>query len=130
MAGIYGPGRGLHQRVAAGTPKLADGGHNRISRIHVDDLGAAIRVALERGEPGSVLCVADDAPVPQLEVVRWLCERLGVPLPPSVPASDVPVTLRGDRAVRNERLKALGWSPRYPGYREGFAAALDEERAG
>jgi nucleoside-diphosphate-sugar epimerase len=130
VAGIYGPGRGLHQRLLAGTHALPDGGHNRISRIHVDDLGAAIQVALERGGAGSVLCVADDAPVPQREVVAWLCERLGVPLPPSVPAGEVAATLRGDRAVSNARLKALGWTPRYPTYREGFSAALEEERAG
>lgn len=126
-AGIYGPGRGLHQRLLAGTYRLPGGGTRRISRVHVEDLATAITTALTRAAPGSVLCVADDAPVPQVEAVQWLCARLGLPLPPSIPQEEAPPTLRGDRAVQNARLRALGWVPRYPTYREGFAAVLEEE---
>ncbi len=32
-----------------------------------------------------------------------------------------------NRRVRNDRLRALGWAPRYPTYREGLAAVLAEE---
>jgi nucleoside-diphosphate-sugar epimerase len=130
IAGIYGPFRGLHLRLERGEHRLPEGGVRRISRIHVEDLVSAISTALGRAAPGSLLCVADDAPVPQREVVQWLCERLGLPLPPSVPLEQVSPTLRGDRAVQNARLKALGWRPRYPSYREGFAAVLEEEAAG
>jgi hypothetical protein len=130
VAGIYGPGRGLHQRLLAGTYRLPGGGTRRISRVHVDDLARAVLVALARAEAGTALCVADLAPVPQVEAVGWLCARLGVPLPPSIPLEEAPPTLRGDRAVASDALQSLGWQPRYPSYREGFAAVLEEEARG
>jgi len=129
-AGIYGPGRGSHSRLLAGTLRLPEGGGGRISRVHVDDLVEAIRVALARGEPGGVYCVADDRAATQGETVAWLCSRLGLPLPPTVPLVSLHETLRGDRAVKNARLKALGWIPRYPEFSTGFAAVLEAEGVG
>lgn len=127
VAGIYGPGRSTHTRLVAGTLRLPEGGGGRISRVHVDDLVEAIRVGLQRGEPGALYCVADDRPAPQVETVTWLCGRLGLPLPPFVPLESLHESLRGDRAVSNERLKALGWRPRYPDYVAGFSALLEAE---
>jgi nucleoside-diphosphate-sugar epimerase len=130
VAGIYGPGRGLHQRLLAGVHRLPLGeGHRRISRIHVDDLGGAIDRGLTVAPAGAVLCAADDEPAPQQLVVQWLCDTLRLPLPPEVPLASLRPTLQGDRAVRNGRLRALGWVPRYPTFREGFSAALEEESA-
>jgi nucleoside-diphosphate-sugar epimerase len=126
IAGIYGPGRGLHERLLAGTLRLPESGGGRISRVHVNDLVQAIQVALERGEPGACYCVADDRPSTQLETAIWLCEQLRLPLPPMVPLASLHETLRGDRAVQNARLKALGWQPRYPDYKAGFSALLAE----
>jgi ribosomal protein S18 acetylase RimI-like enzyme len=127
VAGIYGPGRSTHTRLLAGTLRLPESGGGRISRVHVDDLVEAIRVALQRGEPGALYCVADDRPATQAQTVAWLCQRLGVPPPPSVPLESLHESLRGDRAVSNERLKALGWQPRYPDYMAGFSALLEGE---
>jgi nucleoside-diphosphate-sugar epimerase len=127
IAGIYGPGRGLHSRLLAGSLRLPEGGGGRISRVHVDDLVEAIRVALERGTPGGLYCVADDRAASYGETVPWLCQRLGLPLPPTVPLASLHETLRGDRFVKNNRLKALGWFPRYPDFPTGFAAVLEAE---
>jgi nucleoside-diphosphate-sugar epimerase len=128
VAGIYGPGRGAHSRLLAGSLRLPEGGGGRISRIHVDDLVSAIQCVLGAGAPGAVYCAADDRPASQGETVAWLCERLGVPRPPTVPLGELHASLRGDRAVQNGRLKALGWGPRYPDYRSGFEAVLVAER--
>lgn len=124
IAGIYGPGRGLHERLRTGAFRMPGDGAGRSSRVHVEDLCAAIEVALRSAPPGEVLNVADDDPAPLREVVAWLCERLALPMPPSIPLEQAPVTLRGDRAIVNARLKALGWQPRFPTYREGFSALL------
>jgi len=122
---IYGPGRGLHLRLLRGEHRLTGDGHNVISRIHVDDLARLALAALERATPGAVFNVADDTPVPQLEVVTWLCQRLGLPLPESAPAREVPDTLRHDRAVDGGRIqRALGITLAYPDYRRGFEACL------
>lgn len=128
--GIYGPGRGLHVRVASGRYRLPADGSRVVSRIHVDDLAALAFAALERGVRGRVLVVGDDAPVPQREVVAWLAERLGVPMPASVPLDEVDESLRADRAVdASEAKRALGVSLRYPTYREGFEACFAQTGA-
>ncbi|HEX8821293.1 MAG TPA: SDR family oxidoreductase [Archangium sp.] len=128
IAGIYGPGRGTIERLRSGAVRLPEGGGGRISRIHVDDLVEAIRVVLERGEPGGTYCVADDRPATQTETVGWLCARLGLPVPPTVPLASLHESLRGDRAISNARLKTLGWRPRYPDFVAGFSALLETVR--
>lgn len=124
-AGIYGPGRGLHLRLARGDYRLPGDGAGTVSRIHVEDLAAATLAALVRGPRGAALVAADATPVPQIEAVRFLCERLGLPLPPSVPLAQAPESLRGDRAIDSARLRAaLDLTLRFPGYREGFTDCL------
>ncbi|GHG91125.1 GNAT family N-acetyltransferase [Comamonas sp. JC664] len=127
IAGIYGPGRSVHTRLLSGALRLPEGGGGRISRIHVDDLVDAIRVVLARGDAGAVFCVADDRPAPTEEPVAWLCERLGIPMPPRVPLDSLNETVRGDRAISNARLRALGWAPRYPDFIAGYTALLEAE---
>ncbi len=125
-AAIYGPGRGLHVRLAKGEHKVAGGGRNVVSRIHVEDLARLSLAALERAEKGATFVVADDAPVPQAEVIGWLCERTGVAPPKEVPREALPPTLQHDRAVDGRRIqRVLGVGLRYPTYREGFGACLD-----
>jgi nucleoside-diphosphate-sugar epimerase len=128
-AGIYGPGRGLHRRLASGTFRIPAGGMNVVSRIHVTDLARfALALLGERNLRGHTFVVADDAPVPQIEVIRWLCDRLGVAVPPEAPIDEVAPTLRHDRAVDNARIKrALSMSLEFPTYREGFEACLAAE---
>lgn len=127
-AGIYGPWRGLHRRVAAGTFRLTEGGGGVVSRIHVEDLATLCLAALDRGVPGATYPVADDAPVPQVEAARWLVARLGVAMPGSVSASEAPETLRHDRSVDGrEAQAALGVTLRFPSWREGFEHCLAVE---
>ncbi|NTX07977.1 MULTISPECIES: GNAT family N-acetyltransferase [unclassified Myxococcus] len=126
IAGIYGPGRGAHSRLLSGNLRLPERG-GRISRVHVDDLGAAILAGLEQGTPGALYCVADDRAAPLEETVTWLAHRLAMSVPPRVPLETLHESLRGDRAISNARLKELGWLPRYPDFTVGFAAVLKEE---
>ena len=66
--------------------------------------------------------MGDRTPAPHVEVVRWICEAYGVPMPPFVPLESVHVTLRGDRRVDpSGALAALGVELRYPTYRVGMA---------
>lgn len=127
-AGIYGPGRGLHLRVARGVATLTEDGSGVVSRVHVEDLASLCLCALERGAPGALYVAADEAPVPQREALAWLCERLGAPPPRSVPRDAAAPSLRHDRSVDSARARReLGWRLRYPSYREGFAQCLEAE---
>jgi nucleoside-diphosphate-sugar epimerase len=127
---IYGPGRGLHLRLARGEVRLAPDAGNAISRVHVEDLAAALCAVLASSVRGATYVIGDDAPAPHAEVVRWLCEAMYLPLPPLASASEVDETLRHDRRVSPARIRAeLKLTPAYPTYREGFAQCLraDEE---
>ncbi|HEU4411892.1 MAG TPA: NAD(P)H-binding protein [Polyangiaceae bacterium] len=123
--GLYDATTGLHRRLLAGGFRLTGDGSGVLSRIHLDDLAALTLAALDPAQRGETFVVGDLAPAPQLEVVSWLCQRLGLPLPPSAPPDQVHPSLRGGRAVDPRRaLARLGVTLRYPTYREGFAAAL------
>jgi hypothetical protein len=70
--------------------------------------------------------VADDALVPQADVIAWLCEKLGAALPPEIPREQLPVTLQNDRRIDARNIEqVLGISLRFPTYREGFTNCLE-----
>jgi nucleoside-diphosphate-sugar epimerase len=133
-AAIYGPGRGVHARLRAGTYRVLGAGDGWVSRIHVDDLVAAI-VAAGRAAPlpHAVVNAADDAPTTSRQHGDEVAALLGLPPPPSIePAAASPearAMLGANRRIDNRRLKAL-LAPaglRYPTWREGTLAALAEE---
>ncbi len=132
LAAVYGPGRGVRNRLRKADYKLLDEGAHWISRIHVDDLVGLIFAAEERGPQNSLYNVCDDKPTTQLEHVTWIAKRLGVPVPASI-ASFAPGMKRQvhrGRRLRNDKLKAdLGYVFKYPTYVEG-EIALEAEEAG
>jgi nucleoside-diphosphate-sugar epimerase len=129
-AAIYGPGRGAHASIRDGTWRLGGDGSNLVSRIHVDDLA---RLAVEglRSTVSGAYPVADDEPCSSLELTRLVCERLDLPLPPSVEPSQLDETRRANRSVDGRAIRRLlGVELRYPSYRVGVPACLDEEARG
>jgi nucleoside-diphosphate-sugar epimerase len=125
LTGIYGPGREwlLTQvrrgyRVAVEPPLYGN-------RIHADDAAGLMAFLLQAADRGETLqdvyIGVDDAPAPLAEVVAWLREYLGV----TDWAEDASVRRTGSKRCSNARAKALGWTPKYPSYREGYAAILE-----
>jgi len=101
------------------------------SFVHLDDAAAATVLALERGEPG-IYNVVDDEPAPVREWLPALAEAIGAKPPRRVPvwlartmAGDAGVALMTEvRGASNTKAKRdLGWTLRYPSWRQGFAAA-------
>jgi len=94
------------------------------NRIHADDAAGLMACLLEADRRGVALddiyIGVDDAPAPLAEVVGWLREYLGV----TEWAEDASVRRTGSKQCSNARAKALGWTPKYPSYREGYAAIL------
>ena len=122
--GIYGPGRGVAARLREGTFRVIGDGTAHTSRIHVDDLVAAIvAVGLAAAPPSSIYNVADRDPCPTGEYADTAASMLGLPPPPRVPADSVPrevaSMLLADRRIDASRLtRELGWTPRYPSWRD------------
>ncbi|HSN25842.1 MAG TPA: NAD-dependent epimerase/dehydratase family protein [Kofleriaceae bacterium] len=124
-AGIYGPGRGLVERMRAGTYRIVGDGRAHVSRIHVDDLVETIVRAGESTASGA-FNVADDDPAPIGEVADAVAAMLGRPPPPRVPADKVDPEVAGmltaDRRIANARIKReLGVVLRYPSWRDALA---------
>jgi len=124
-AGIHGPGRGLVERLRAGTYRIVGDGRAHVSRIHVDDLVETIvRAGLSTAT--GAFNVADDDPAPIGEVADAVAAQLGLPPPPRVAASTVDPEVAGmltaDRRIANGRIKAeLGVVLRYPSWRAVLA---------
>jgi nucleoside-diphosphate-sugar epimerase len=126
-AGIYGPDRSLVDRLRAGSYRIVGDGRACVSRVHVDDLVAAIVAAGTSAIAGPVN-IADDDPAPIGEVADALAAAIGVPAPPRVPVAQVDPELAGmlaaDRRIANARMKReLGVALRHPSWRGLLAAA-------
>lgn len=121
FSGIYGPGRNRLIRLAA-DPALWPHTNPWTNRIHRDDGAAFIAFlvdALARGEtPARSYLVTDNSPAPQHEVLQWLAQQQGVPLP-AVAAPEA-----SGKRLRNSRLRASGFPLQYPDYRAGYRALL------
>jgi nucleoside-diphosphate-sugar epimerase len=122
VAGIHGPGRGLVDRLRAGTYRIIGDGSAHVSRVHVDDLVEAI-IAAGRSPMSGPVNIADDDPAPIGEVADELAARLGVAKPPRVdPATvdgEVTGMLLANRRIANRRMKQeLGVVLRYPSWRD------------
>jgi nucleoside-diphosphate-sugar epimerase len=117
--GIYGRDRGLHVRILRGEHRIPGDGSLMSSRIHVEDL-ATFALHAERA-PGETFVVGDLEPARMIDLVRFVCETHGLPLPPSVPIEQVHETLRANRAIDSTRARQLlDVQLRYPTYREGM----------
>ncbi len=133
LAGIYGPGRSALDAVRQGRARRIDKPGQVFSRVHVADIVQVLRASMARPDPGAIYNVADDDPAPPEAVIAHACRLLGVAPPPLVPFAEAELTpmarsfYEDNKRVANRRIKAaLGVRLRYPGYRDGLAALLNE----
>jgi nucleoside-diphosphate-sugar epimerase len=120
FAGLYGPGRAvLLRKFFLGEAVIEGDGGRFVNQVHRDDAAAAL-VHLIEVEARGVFNVCDDEPMTQREVYVWLAERFGTSLPPSGPID--PNRKRGwsSKRVNNAKLRATGWAPRYPSFRDAI----------
>jgi len=136
LAGIYGPGRSVFDRLRAGEARRIVAPGQVFGRIHVDDLAAGVATSIARPRAGGIYNLCDDEPCPNSDVVAYAAGLIGIAPPPQVALADAklpPAAMRfhaESKRVSNARAKAeLGWRPAYPTYREGLAVILAAERA-
>jgi nucleoside-diphosphate-sugar epimerase len=117
-------------------PIVGDGG-GIFSFIHLEDAAAATVRALEHEGP-AIYNIADDEPAPVREWLPVLAQVLGAKPPRRFPtglarllAGEAPVVLITEaRGASNAKAKReLGWTLRYPSWRQAFAAVYASRAA-
>jgi nucleoside-diphosphate-sugar epimerase len=132
LPGIYGPGRSALDRVRAANAHRIDLPGQVFSRVHVGDIAAGVLAGLDA--PAGAYNLADDLPCSQNAVIEEACRLLGL-VPPNLQtleeANLSPMAgafYAENRRIANGKAKrVLGWSPRYPTYREGLRACLQAD---
>jgi nucleoside-diphosphate-sugar epimerase len=132
LAGIYGPGRNAHVKVADGTARRIVKPDQVFNRIHTADIAQVLMASIDHPGQNAIYNVADDEPGPPHDVIAYAAELLGREPPPEVPFDEAEMTpmarsfYADNKRVRNTRLKTdLGVRLRYPTYREGLRALLE-----
>jgi 2-alkyl-3-oxoalkanoate reductase len=115
-------------------PIIGDGG-GVWSHIHLEDAAAATVLALDHDGP-AIYNIVDDEPAPCRVWLPELAKVVGAKPPLRFPrlmarllAGEVPVVFATEsRGASNAKAKrVLGWTPRYPSWRQGFAAAYSQQ---
>lgn len=151
-SGIYGPQRTTLLRRLVRSDLTPAEHATWTNRIHRDDLVRALAFCVERPELSGTLLVSDQEPARLGDMQEWVqaeLTRCGVqadaparggvppvadaaapthadaaPRPPASPRAEA----RKSRRILASRLTALGFSWRYPTYREGYAGLLPKDR--
>jgi len=134
---FYGPGTNydpqgvIPRAIRKGRMALVGEGAGNYSFISIDDAARATVLALARGKPG-IYNIVDDAPARLADWLPHAAQLLDAPpLPPSMDESvarqklgDMMVYIMNEqRGASNAKARReLGWAPRTPSWREGFAA--------
>jgi nucleoside-diphosphate-sugar epimerase len=129
LAGIYGPGRSVFDKLASGTASRINKNGQVFSRIHVEDIANVLEASIARPRAGAIYNVADDEPAAPGDIVAHAAEMIGVEPPPEVDFEDADLSpmartfYEGSRRIANDLIKSeLGVKLRYPTFREGLAA--------
>jgi nucleoside-diphosphate-sugar epimerase len=132
---LYGPGTS-YDRKGPQTEEfrkrrmpIVGKGTGTFSFVQVEDAASATVAAVERGEPGAYN-VVDDEPAPMSEWMPAFAAAVGAKKPHHVSTwlarlvagsgvAEIATELRGASNAKAKR--ELGWQPRYPSWRQGFA---------
>jgi nucleoside-diphosphate-sugar epimerase len=135
--GFYGAANdGLIEPVRKRQFPIVGNGGGVSSFIHLDDAAAATALALEH-DGSAIYNIVDDEPAPVREWLPVLANALGAKPPRHVPgwlarlvAGEGAVMMGTEsRGASNAKAKReLGWTLRYPSWRQGFPAAYGQPK--
>ena len=135
--GFYGPGTSLDtdgehlEAIRRRKFPVVGDGAGVWSFIHIEDAAEATAIAVERGRRG-IYNIVDDEPAPVAEWLPAAAQLVGAKPPRHVPrfvgrllaGEAATVMMTEVRGASNAKAKReLGWQPRHPSWRDGFAEA-------
>jgi nucleoside-diphosphate-sugar epimerase len=131
--GFYGGPDALVMAVRKRRLPVIGGGGGVMSFIHLDDAAAATVLALDHDGP-AIYNIVDDEPARASEWTPALAVALGAKPPRHLPfwlariaAGEGLAMMTEARGASNDKAKKeLGWTLRYPSWRQGFTAAYSQ----
>ena len=128
LAGIYGPGRSLVDRLMKDEDVyIVDKPAHLFNRIHVDDIVGAIEMAISSKSEAKIFNLSDDLPAKQLDVAKFAASLLKKKCPQTVSLESDLVSemarsfYKEEKKVSNTRLKdELGYKLVFPSFKEGL----------
>jgi nucleoside-diphosphate-sugar epimerase len=137
-ASFYGPEAWSTRSLISGIKRrlapVVGRGNQYWHYIYVKDMASACVRAAENPTPGEVFFVADDWPFHARDFLNYIALQLKAPRPFKMSVT-LARLLSGESALlaaqsvryRTDKIKRmLGWTPRYPTYREGMAEILQK----
>lgn len=141
---LYGPGTAFGrdgssiEQIAARKMPVVGDGSGTFSFTHTRDAAGAVVAALAHPGVTGALNIVDDEPALLRDWLPGVAAMIGAPVPQKVPTVLARLAagawgvaymteLRGADNSRAKRV--LGWTPRYPTWRDGFAAELSTQPA-
>ncbi|MDQ6982741.1 MAG: SDR family oxidoreductase [Mariprofundus sp.] len=135
LAGIYGPERNILGRLRAGGYQTVQWQPSHFSsRIHVDDIVAALMAAMQKPKAGRIVNLADDLPLPHADYVTELAQLIGAQAPDILSETEGEVLLpaaaldffRDNKRVSNSLLhQELLPELKFPDFRAGLESLVE-----
>lgn len=128
LAGIYGPGRNVLERLMKGQKQSIFKENHVFCRIHVEDIITTLLASIKAPSPISIYNIADDEPASSHVVDAFAASLLNQPPPALVSFAKAQLSpmaqefYSNQRRVRNLKIKQeLKVTLKYPTYREGLS---------
>ncbi len=118
LGGLYGPGRARAlEQLRRGEARYNPGRY--LNLVHRDDAAGALEHLMALEQPERVYIGVDEEPVDSEIFYRWLASHSGS----SVPLADT-TRAGGNKRCSSNRLRASGYTFRYPTFRDGYGALM------
>ncbi len=136
LPGIYGPGRSTFEAIRNQKIRVISKKDQIFSRIHVADITNAIIYLLQNKDSlkfHQIINISDDEPCPQIEVIQYCYNMLGIKMPKPILFEEAqkelsPIALSfwmENRRVSNKLLcEILGYKLIYKNYKLGLKDCL------
>ena len=132
LSGIYGPGRNAFINIEAGKSRRLIKPGQVFNRIHRNDIGRAVTLAMRKNISG-IFNITDDEPSPPQHVVSFAHALMGKEPPPEIDFETADLTPMArsfygeNKRVSNTKSKSeLGMEYQWPDYRAALTRMWEE----
>jgi nucleoside-diphosphate-sugar epimerase len=131
IAGIYGPGRNVFDKIKNGSIQYIFKEGQVFSRIHIDDIATALTLSLEKDKNSNIYNLSDDLPAAQSEVIEYAAKLLNIKLPESINFENANLSpmmrefYMSSKKISNKKVKSqLDLKLKYHSYKEGLKSLV------